>query len=64
LDFFLVKKSVINGNGMTSLVAATRSMDSTTRLHGASCIKNLVFMSDDDTKKAVMKDLTFNGLLE
>ncbi|KAL0083405.1 armadillo-type protein [Phycomyces blakesleeanus] len=64
LEFSPMRKSVIDGGGIEHFVEFSRSSDPKLQLNGVWALKSLLFKSDLPVKKAVMKVLTYNALID
>ncbi|KAI9030106.1 armadillo-type protein [Phycomyces nitens] len=64
LEFSPMRKSVIDEGGIEQFVEFSRSADAKLQLNGVWALKSLLFKSDLPVKKAVMKVLTYNALID
>ncbi|KAI7848792.1 armadillo-type protein [Circinella umbellata] len=64
LDFSPMKKSVIDAGAIDRFVEYSRSNDSKLQLNGVWALNSLLYKADLSAKKAVMKSLTYDALIE
>ncbi|ORZ01688.1 armadillo-type protein [Syncephalastrum racemosum] len=64
LDFSPMKKSVIEGGAVERFVQYSRSGDAKLQLNGVWALNSLLYKSDLQAKKSIMKVLTYDSLLE
>ncbi|KAI9495204.1 armadillo-type protein [Zychaea mexicana] len=64
LDFSPMKKSVIDAGAIDRFVEYSRSNDAKLQLNGVWALNSLLYKADLSAKKAVMKSLTYDALIE
>ncbi|KAI9247987.1 armadillo-type protein [Phascolomyces articulosus] len=64
LDFSPMKKSVIDAGAIDRFVEYSRSSDPKLQLNGVWALNSLLYKADLAAKKAVMKSLTYDALIE
>ncbi|KAI7864822.1 armadillo-type protein [Spinellus fusiger] len=64
LDFSPMRKSVIEAGGIERFVEFSRCSDAKLQLNGIWALNSLLYKSDLPAKKAVMKVLTYNALID
>ncbi|KAM3583146.1 Armadillo repeat-containing protein 8 [Umbelopsis sp. WA50703] len=64
LDFSPMKKTVIEDGGLANFVQFTHSENAALKLNAIWSLKNLLYSADSDTKRTVMRQLSYDYLIE